>query len=165
MAGGTGQDVFKTPVKDVLSAEDVRSAEMAKTMLACVQKGPAGLPESLLSAVFGSRKAPKFFFSAWTPPGSDTPSEELMREFVNATHAKNRLVGQQKRRTTLRKLLETDRKNVLLDASIGRNMKEAKVKAIDVKIQRNVKIAANKHRQIARYALRLGNLVGRLRAL
>ena len=43
--------------------------------------------------------------------------------------------------------------------------KEAKVKAIDVKIQRNVKIAAEKHRHISLCGYRLGILVGRLRAL
>ena len=37
-------------------------------------------------------------------------------------------------------------KNILL----GRNMKEAKMKAIDVKIQRNVQIVAKKYRQIAK---------------
>lgn len=164
MAGGTGQDVFKTPVKDVLSAEEVRSAEMAKTMLACVQKPTAELPESLLSALVGGRKEPKFFGSGWTRRGG-IPSEELMQEFVNVARRKNRLVGQQRRRTTLRKLLETDRKLLEKNILLGRNMKEAKVKAIDVKIQRNVNIAANKHRQIALCGYRLGMLVGRLRAL
>ena len=80
MAGGTGQDVFKTPVvvKDVLSAEDVRSAEMAKTMGACVQVLNAR-PESLLSGLFGSREEPKFFGSGWT---RREVCNELMLEFV-----------------------------------------------------------------------------------
>ena len=124
MAGGTSQDVFNLNtsvgrhVRGVLSAEDVRSAEMAKTMLAAVQKGPAELPESLLSAVFGSRKAPVFWGCGWTRTGA-APPVDLMLEFINVTHRKNRLVGQQKRRTTRRKLLETDRNNVLLDATIS----------------------------------------------
>ena len=74
----------------------------------------------------------------------------IMLEFVNVTNKRNRLCGQQKRRTKLRTSLEFDRillkKNILLD----RNMNEAKMKLIDQKIRRNVLIAMKKHRQIVK---------------
>ena len=166
MAGGTGQDVFNLNtsvgrhMEKVLSAEDVRAAALAPALAAAVRAADE-LPESRLSvsAVYGSRMAPKFFQSDGFPP------EEFMQEFVNVARKKNRLRGQQERRTTLRKLLEVYRKVLGKNILLGRNMKEAKMKAIDVKIQRNVQIAAEKHRQIAKCAYRLGMLYGRLRAL
>ena len=86
-----------------------------------------------------------------------------MLEFVKVTRKKNRLRGQQQRRTTLRKSLELDRKFLEKNMLLDRNMKEAKMKLIDLKIRRNVLIAEKKHRQIVNCVHRLGELYSRLR--
>ena len=148
MAGGTGQDTFaKTPVgvKDVRLAEDVQIFDMGKKLTKAVNTCCAR-PGSLLSVLFGTTPS-KFFGRGWT---RREVSNELMLEFVKVTRKKNRLRGQQKRRTALRKLLELDRKLLKKNILLDRNVKEAKMKAIDVKIQRNVQIAAKKYRQIAK---------------
>ena len=162
MAGGTGKDVFaKTLVgmKDVLSPEDWRGAEAHQRFLEAINAHDAE-ERSLLKVVFGEK---------WMH-GSIWKRKEVMKfvfmlEFVKVTRKKNRLRGQQQRRTKLRTSLKLDRmlleKNILL----ARNMKEAKMKLIDLMIRRNVLIAKKKHRQIVKCLNRLGVLYKGLRIM
>ena len=159
MAGGTGKDVFaKTPVgmKDVLSAEGVRKAEMMQRILDAMNAYDIE-ERSFLELLFGKKW---MHCSGWK---RQEVGDEFMLEFVKVTRKKNRLRGQQQRRTTLRKSLELDRKFLEKNMLLDRNMKEAKMKLIDLKIRRNVLIAEKKHRQIVRCVHRLGKLYCRLR--
>ena len=160
MAGGTGKDVFaKTPVgmKDVLPAEDVRRAQAALTEAINAQDA---LERSFLKLLFGE-KWKLLFAVGWRR--REKISNEFMLEFVEENEKKNRLRGQQKRRTRVWKShqqsLEFLEKNILLD----RNMKEARMKFIDLKIRRNVLIIENKQREILKCMHRLNVLYSRLR--
>ena len=160
MAGGAGTDVSaKTPVgmKDVLPAEDARRAQAA--LLEAINAQDA-LERSFLKLLFGE-KWKLLFVAGWTR--REKISNEFMHEFVEENEKNNRLRGQQKRRTRVRKSLELDHKflekNILLD----RNMKEARMKFIELKIRRTVLIIENKHREILNCMHRLNVLYSRLR--
>ena len=159
MAGGTGKDVFpKTPVemKAELSAKGVRKAEMMQRILDAMNAYDIE-ERSFLELLFGKKW---MHCSGWK---RQEVSDEFMLEFVKVTREKNRLRGQQQRRTTLRKSLENDRK--FLEKSIfpDRTMKEAKMKLIDKKIRRYVLIIENKDREILDCKHRLNVLYSRLR--
>ena len=124
MAGGTGKDVFpKTPVeiKAELSAKGVRKAEMMQRILDAMNAYDTE-ERSFLELLFGKKW---MHCSGWK---RQEVGDEFMLKFLKVTRKKNRLRGQQKRRTRVRKSLELDRKflekNILLD----RNMKKAKMK-------------------------------------
>ena len=159
MAGGIGKDVFaKTLVcmKDVLSAEDVRGAEARQRFLEAINVRDAKESLSKCESLHArARSQAQLKFMKFV----------FMLEFEKVTRKKNRLRGQQQRRTKLRTSLELDRmlleKNILL----ARNMKEAKMKLIDLKIRRNVLIAKKKHRQIVKCLNRLGVLYKGLRIM
>ena len=161
MAGGNGKDVFpKTPVdmKDVLSAEDVRKAEMMQRILDAMNAYDIEERSFLAREVTSIKKW--MHCSGWK---RQEVSDEFMLEFVKVTRKKNRLRGQQQRRTTLRKSLENDRKFLEKSIFLDRTMKADKMKLIDLKIRRNVLIAEKKHRQIVKCMQRLGVLYSRLR--
>ena len=159
MAGGTGKDVFpKTPVemKAKLSAKGVRKAEMMQRILDAMNAYDIE-ERSFLELLFGKKW---MHCSGWK---RQEVSDELMLEFVKVTRKKNRLRGQQQRRTTLRKSLENDRNFLEKSIFLNRTMKKWAMKLIDLKIRRNVLMAEKKHRQIVKCIQRLGVLYSRLR--
>ena len=152
MAGGTGKGVFAKAfqdIMDVLKSEDMRDPEARQRFLEAINVRDAKESLSKCESLHArARSQAQLKFMKFV----------FMLEFVKVTRKKNRLRGQQQRRTKLRTSLELDRmlleKNILLD----RNMKEAKMKLIDLKIQRNVLIAKKKHRQIVKCCNRLSVL-------
>ena len=161
MAGGTGKDVFpKTPVemKAELSAKGVRKAEMMQRILDAMNAYDIEERSFLAREVTSIKKW--MHCSGWK---RQEVSDEFMLEFVKVTNKKNRLRGQQQRRTTLRKSLENDRKFLEKSIFLNRTMKKWAMKLIDLKIRRNVLMAEKKHRQIVKCMQRLGVLYSRLR--
>ena len=161
MAGGICKDVFpKTGPRygSQLSAKGVRKAEVMQRILDAMTAYDIE-EKSFLELLFGKKW---MHCSGWK---RQEVGDEFMLEFVKVTRKKNRLRGQQQRRTTLRKSLENDRKCLTHPRNFfqSRIVKKWAMKVIDLKIRRNVLMAEKKHRQIVKCMQRLAVLYSRLR--